>query len=356
MQRILSGIRPTGGLHLGNYLGSIQQWVTLSQEPNTQCFFAIVDYHALLSFRETPLDKASLDLLAWLLAAGLNPNQVTLFLQSAVSAHTELAWIFNALISVPELGRMTQYKDLVAQGTEQPNAALFTYPILQAADILLYKATCVPVGEDQVQHIELARTIARRCNKVTHTELFAEPRPRLTDAFRIMSLHDPEKKMSKSLPQGAVLLEEDAASIRAKVARAVTDTGAPEGPFPDHIMTQERFSLEERVLLYQHMSPGVHNLFLLLQHTSPDTDLLDRLLHNFRNKTLQYRDLKEAVADSLITFLTPLQEKYREYRQNERELLSVLEAGSEQAQTVAAATLDEVKAAFHLLDLKKHDR
>lgn len=351
MQRILSGIRPTGGIHLGNYLGSLQQWVELSQEPNTDCFFAVVDYHALLSFRETPLEESSLDLIAWELAAGLDPQKVTLFLQSGVSAHTELAWIFNALITVPELGRMTQYKDLLAQGTEQPNAALFTYPVLQAADILLYQADTVPVGEDQVQHVELTRTIARRFNQVTKTELFKEPKARLTTSARIMSLHDPEKKMSKSLPQGALLLEDDEATLRTKISRAVTDTGPMDAPFPDEVMTQEPFTMAERALLFEHMTPGVRNLFLILQGTGANETLTDTLLHNYRNRTMQYKDLKQAVADAVIAFLLPLQEKYREHRANEALLKTTLQEGTEKAQAVANNTLKQAKAAFHLLDL-----
>lgn len=352
MQRILSGIRPTGGIHLGNYLGALKQWVDLSAEPNSNCFFAIVDYHALLSFRDTPLNQSSLDLLAWELAAGLDPTKVTLFLQSAVSAHTELNWIFNALVTVPELGRMTQYKDLVTQGTEQPNAALFTYPILQAADILLYKADIVPVGEDQVQHIELSRTIAKRFNSVTKTTVFKEPKARLTDAARIMSLHDPSKKMSKSLPQGALLLEDDEATLRAKIARAVTDTGPSdwEPIDSDLIGHNDALTPEQQVLLFQHMSPGVRNLFTILKETSTDTHQLDILLHNYKAQSLQYKDLKAAVADAVVNFIMPLQEKYKALRSNEAALKQILADGNTKAKLVANATLKEAKSAFNLLD------
>ncbi len=350
MQRILSGIRPTGDLHIGNYLGSLKQWGELAQEPNTDCFFVIVDYHALLSFRQTPLDQASLDLLAWELAAGLDPHKVTLFLQSAVSAHTELSWIFNAFVTVPELGRMTQYKDLLAQGSEQPTSALFTYPVLQAADILLYKADLVPVGEDQVQHIELTRTIARRFNSQTGSEFFPAPKPRLTETSLILSLHDPAKKMSKSLPQGALRLEDDEATLRAKIARAVTDTGPTSEPLPESVQDHhETFSSEQRALLFQHMGDGVRNLFILLQATSQNADLIDTLLHNYRNQALHYKDLKEVVAESLSAFLLPLQARYKEIRSDENQLRALLAEGNAKATRVADQTLREAKQLLHIL-------
>lgn len=350
MQRILSGIRPTGGIQLGNYLGSLKQWVDLSNDSQNDCYFMVADYHALLSFRETPLQTASLDLLAWQLASGLKPDRVTLFVQSQIPAHTELAWMCNALVTVPELGRMTQYKDLVNQGTEQANVALFTYPVLQAADILLYKADFVPVGEDQVQHIELARTIARRLNQVTKTEIFKEPHARLTDSGRILSLDDPNKKMSKSLPNGALLLEDSEETLRKKISRAVTDTGTPDSPFPDEVMTQEKFEPGARALLFSLMSPGVRNLFLILQDTSGDDMLVDTFLHNFRNQTLRYSELKAAVADSVVNFILPLQTKFKEFRQDENNLRSIFAQGREKALVVANQTLKETKSAFKLLE------
>jgi tryptophanyl-tRNA synthetase len=347
--RILSGIRPTGGIHIGNYLGSLKQWIELSQESNTDCFFMIADYHALLSFRETPLEQASFDLLAWELASGLDSSKVTLFLQSQVPAHTELAWIFNTLVTVPELGRMTQYKDLVHHGLEKPNAALFTYPVLQAADILLYKATLVPVGEDQLQHIELTRTIAKRFNMITKTETFPEPKARLTESSLIASLHDPGKKMAKSLPQGALLLEDDETTLRSKIMRAVTDAGPEKAPFPDEVMTQEAFSPEQKALLFEHMTPGVRNLFLLLQEVGGDAFMVDSFLHNYRNQTLKYSELKSSVADAVVAFILPLQAKYRTIRSDETTLKAILNEGDAKANTVANATLGEAKQAFKLV-------
>jgi tryptophanyl-tRNA synthetase len=349
MQRILSGIRPTGGIHIGNYLGALKQWVELSHESKTQCFFMIADYHALLSFRETPLHTASLDLLAWQMASGLNPHKVTLFIQSSIAAHTELAWILNAFVTVPELSRMTQYKDLIAQGTEKPSSALLTYPCLEAADILLYKADIVPIGEDQVQHMELTRTLAQRFNSLTEKEYFTLPKGRLTFSKRILSLHDPSKKMSKSLPQGALLLEDDEATLRSKISKAVTDSGPQLAPFPDEVMTQNKFSIEQRVVLYEHMTPGTKNLFMLLQDLCDDDDLIDTFLHNYRNQTLQYKDLKAAVADAVVEFVIPLQEKYKTIRENEAELKTILHEGNAKANAVASETLNEVKELLKIL-------
>lgn len=349
MQRILSGIRPTGGLHIGNYLGSVKQWVELANEPDSECFFAIVDYHALLSFRDTPLNTASLDLLAWLLASGLDPQKVTLFLQSGVSAHTELAWIFNAFITVPELGRMTQYKDLVQQGTEQPSSALFTYPILQAADILVYKASVVPVGEDQVQHVELTRTIAERINRQAGSDFFTPPKARLTSTARVMSLNDPTKKMSKSLPLGAILLLDEPDVIRQKIMRAVTDSGET-GAIVDTSLANLSLNTDDRDRLIKSMTPGLRNLFTLLEVTAgPETT--DQFLRKYAHKTLHYKELKETLAESTVRYLAPLQEKYKAIRSDEVKLKHILSDGTHRAQTVANQTLNEVKNLFNILEL-----
>ena len=341
-------MRPTGGIHLGNYLGYLQQAVDLSTEQDTECFFMIADYHALLSFRETPLGRGSLDTLAWEIAAGIDPTRATLFLQSHISAHTELAWIFNSMVSVSELNRMTQFKDLVSRGLEQPNAALLTYPVLQAADVLLYKATSVPVGKDQVQHLELTRQLARRFNKITGIDVFPEPQPRLTETAQILDLQEPTKKMSKSTPQGALLLEDDEATLRQKISRAVTDTGSTHAIAINELPSDEAITQDEVSILLEQMSPGVRNLFILLRQTASDTTSAAALLENYRSGTLQYRDLKAATADSVIQFITPLQEKYRHIRSDETMLNSVLEGGKAKANQVATQTLMEVKEALKL--------
>lgn len=347
MQRILSGIRPTGEPHIGNYLGALSQWVELAGEPNSEGFFMIADYHALISWRQAPLDTASLNLLAWLLVSGLDPAKVTIFVQSAIAAHTEFSWMLSGLATVAELTRMTQYKDLVRQGLEQPTAALLTYPLLQAADILLYQTDLVPVGEDQVQHIELTRTMAERVNRRAGREIVRLPKPRLTATARVMSLDEPTKKMAKSRPSGAILLLDEPDIIRHKIMRAVTDSEAV-GSFP----AQADTTLVEvnRARLFEAMTPGVRNLFMLLDATaSPDTAAT--LLGRLAQKTLLYQELKEAVAEATIAFVSPLQARYHQIRPDEKKLRAILAEGTNRACAVAQKTLGEVKKLFRLIQL-----
>src|SRR5438067_2437250 len=208
--RVFSGIQPTGAIHVGNYVGAVRNWVRLQELHES--FFCIVDYHAIAA----PYDAAELparifDAALDILAAGVNPERCTFFVQSHVPEHTELCWVFNSLASMGQLERMTQFKEKSEQFRENNNAGLFTYHVLQAADILLYKAAIVPVGEDQVQHLELTREIARRFNN-HFGDSFPEPQPALTKAARIMALNEPTKKMSKSLAGSFVSLSDDAAA------------------------------------------------------------------------------------------------------------------------------------------------
>src|ERR1700674_2450160 len=221
MSRIFSGIQPSGSLHIGNYLGAVKNWVDLQHK--YESFFCIVDYHAITQpYEPADLRARTLDMALSLLAAGLDPTKCTLFVQSMVPEHTELAWIFNTLTPLGELERQTQFKDK-AQRQESVPAGLLNYPVLQAADILLYRATVVPVGEDQVQHLELSREIARRWNArfAGGTPFFPEPKPLLTPTRRIMGL-DGQSKMSKSMGNTIGLLEEPE-EIWAKLRPAVTD-------------------------------------------------------------------------------------------------------------------------------------
>ncbi len=359
MERVLSGIRPTGVIHVGNYLGAIRQWVALSHEPRTECYFMIADYHALLSHRDTPLGPGALDLVAWELAAGLDPNKdrVTLFVQSKVPAHAELAWILNTLVSVSELSRMTQYKDLLAQDSEKPTAALLTYPVLQAADILLYKADVVPVGEDQVQHVELTRLLARRLNQLVGRTIFPQPQARLTESSRVMSLDDPSKKMAKSSPAGALLMTDDATILRAKIDRAITDSGpdASSAPAPWAYATPH-VTPELKAHLFVLMSPGTRNLFTLLDALDPNSAAGQRLLLQYRDQTIQYHQLKEAVADAVVEFVAPLQSRFREIRADESVLRDILRAGTAAASRVASQTLREVKQGLKLFSFADDDQ
>ena len=226
--RIFSGIQPTGVLHLGNYFGAIKQWVEL-QEGN-ECFYCIVDYHALTNEGSRPdeLRRAKESLALDLLACGIDPEKSVLFVQSDVPEHTELCWILGCVTSYGDLTRMTQFKQK-AKEQEFVNAGLFYYPVLQAADILLYLADHVPVGEDQLQHLELSRRIARRFN-YRFGDFFPEPQPILSKGARIMSLTDPSRKMSKSYgPEHYIGLMEDEESIYRKIRSAVTDVGLTPG-------------------------------------------------------------------------------------------------------------------------------
>src|SRR3989339_646529 len=224
MEKIFSGIQPTGQLHLGNYLGAIKNWVDLQKK--YACVYCIVDYHAMtIPYDPAVMPKNIINAAADLLATGVDPKKSILFVQSQVPEHTELAWILNTITPISELKRMTQFKEKSQRFQDNINLGLFAYPVLQAADILLYQTELVPVGEDQIQHVELARDIARKFNK-KFGATFPEPRTLLTKTPRIMSLKDPTKKMSKSLGEDHYLaLADKPEIIKDKIKRAVTDIG-----------------------------------------------------------------------------------------------------------------------------------
>ncbi len=317
--RIFSGIQPTGELHIGNYFGAIRRWVEL-QEGN-DCIYCIVDYHALTNEDTVPdeLRRARRELALNLLACGIDPERSVLYVQSDVPEHTELCWILGCVAAYGDLTRMTQFKEKSAK-QEFVNCGLFYYPVLQAADILLYKADHVPVGEDQVQHLEEARRIARRFN-FRFGETFPEPEPILGEGARIMSLADPERKMSKSAgPEHYIGLMEPEESIRRKVRTAVTDVGLTPG---------------------QAMSPGVANLFLLLGLVAPP-DVVDGFRAAHAAGNLLYRDLKETLFRYLMEALRPIRERRRDLEAR-GEVDEVLAAGAERARRVARETMREVR-------------
>ena len=285
--RVFSGIQPTGAIHIGNYVGAIRNWVRWQEQ--AESYFCIVDYHAITAPydpKEMPVKvyDAALDILA----AGVDPEKCVFFVQSYVPEHTELAWIFNSLASMGALERMTQYKEKSEQFKDSNNAGLFTYPVLQAADILLYKAGVVPVGEDQLQHLELSREVARRFNN-HFGDTFPEPKAELPPAARIMALNEPTRKMSKSLPGSFISLSESDAEMRKKVMRAVTDTGPAEGE----------------------MSPGVKNLFTLLQAFAAK-ETVEHFKAQYDKGTLRYGELKPAVAEAIVAELGPIRERRAE--------------------------------------------
>jgi tryptophanyl-tRNA synthetase len=318
MKRVFSGIQPTGTLHIGNYFGAIRNWVAFQEDHD--CIYCIVDYHAItVEVDPKVLRSSSLNMALDLLACGIDPERSILFVQSAVPEHTELAWIFGCVTSYGDLTRMTQFKDKSA-GRKFVSAGLFNYPVLQAADILLYRAEEVPVGEDQVQHLELSRRIARRFNS-RFGEFFPEPAPLLPRrGARIMSLADPEKKMSKSAGEAHYVgVMEDEASIRKKIRSAVTDIG-PRG---------------------KEMSPGVANLFEILE-LAADPETAAALRKEYDAGTLMYSHLKDVVFESLMRVLRPIQERRAELAAA-GEVEEILAAGAERARRIARENMRQVR-------------
>lgn len=322
---ILSGIQPSGTLHIGNYLGALKNWVALQEHNET--YYCIVDEHAItVPYEPKDLQDRVLDAAAMYIAAGLDPARSTIFVQSHVPAHTELAWLLSTLTPYGELTRMTQFKDKAKKQAAGTSVALFTYPMLMAADILLYQATSVPVGDDQVQHLELTRTIAERFNK-RFGDILTVPQAYVSaTTARIMSLTDPTKKMSKSdEPKTYVALNDDAATIRKKIMSAVTET--------------------EPIFSFEKSGPAVKNLLAMYQAITAEAT--EKIEAQFENKG--YKEFKEALAETIIAHVAPLQEKYRAIRANDDELRIILGRGNHQAAQVASQTLARVKEAMGLL-------
>ncbi|MEX0649960.1 MAG: tryptophan--tRNA ligase [Candidatus Andersenbacteria bacterium] len=324
-QKILSGVQPSGVLHLGNYLGAIKQWVDL-QEGNT-AYYCIVDEHAItVPYDPKTLPDRVLDTAAMYLAAGLDPNQSVIFVQSHVPAHTELAWLLSTTTPFGEMNRMTQFKEKKAKQKEQSTLGLFSYPVLMAADILLYQANIVPVGEDQTQHVELTRDIAKRFNS-TFGEVFTIPKAYIPEGVaRIMSLTDPKKKMSKSdSDKSYIALTDEPDVIRKKIASAVTDT--------------------KPIFSFEKSGSAVKNLLTIYRAFSDSST--EDIEANFANKG--YKEFKEELADVIISALTPIQERYKEIRVDEAEMRVALGRGAHQAQSVANQTLHRVKEKMGLM-------
>jgi tryptophanyl-tRNA synthetase len=328
MKRIFSGAQPTGNFHIGNYLGALRNWVELQHE--YESLFCIVNLHAIT----LPQDPKSLaaktrDLARIYLAAGIDPQTSLIFIQSDVPEHAELSWILNCMARLPELERMTQFKEKAAKQREGVGAGILMYPVLMAADILLYQTDLVPVGHDQKQHLELTRDIAERFNR-DYGETFRVPDPFIPKVgAKIQSLSDPLKKMSKSDENaaGSIFLLDDADTVQRKFKRAVTDSG-----------TEIRFD-EKR--------PAITNLLTIYQIlTGKDAREVES---HFEGKG--YAQLKSELAETTIEFLRPLQERARGY--TDEELERTLNDGRERAQLIARATLDEVKARLGLVGARR---
>ena len=326
---IFSGAQPSGKMTLGNYLGAIQNWTKLQDEYN--CFYSVVDLHAITVPQEAKdLRANTMQLLAQYLACGLDPEKNTIFIQSHVSAHTELMWILNTMTYMGELSRMTQFKDKSQKSEANLNAGLFTYPVLMAADILLYQTDLVPVGEDQKQHLELARDLAARFNN-RYSETFKIPEPYIPkEVGRVMSLQEPTKKMSKSdsNENAFILLADDADTIKRKIKRSVTDSLG--------------------IVNYTDEQPGIKNLLDI--YSQLDNKSIEELVAMYEGKG--YGIFKEDVAEVVAETLRPIREKYNDLLNNKDYLENVYAAGADKAERQARKTLRKVYKKVGLIERK----
>lgn len=321
---LFSGIQPSGDLMIGNYIGSIKNWVKLQDD--YQCLFSLVNMHAITVEQDPKaLAKRSLDFVALYLASGIDPNKSTVFIQSHVPEHAELAWILNCATYMGELNRMTQFKDKSQKHEHNINAGLFNYPVLMAADILLYQTELVPVGADQKQHLELTRDLAHRYNNRFEREIFKVPEPFIAPATaggRIMSLQDPLSKMSKSddNKNNFIALLDDPKTILKKCKKAVTDSG-------DTI----EYDVENK--------PGVSNLLTIYSVISGQS--IEQVVQHFEGK--MYGHLKVELGELIVDYLAPIQQRFHQIREDESYLQGVLKDGAERAREQAQKTLRDVQ-------------
>ncbi len=324
---LVSGIQPTGRLHIGNYLGALKNFVELQNSGKYKCYFFIADLHALT---ENPTaDELAVNikmLAADFLAAGLDPStslragpkKSVIFQQSQIPAHSELAWIFDTIASLSELERMTQFKDKSNAQRHNINAGLLTYPALMAADIVLYDAKVVPVGHDQLQHLELTRTLARKFNN-KFGKTFVEPKALITKTPRVMSLDNPHKKMSKSSPAGCLFTDDSPEEIKSKISRAVTDSGSE--------------------VKHGAHKPGVSNLLEIYSGLSGES--IAKLEKKFRGHG--YGEFKKSLAEVVSSHFADFRKKKKELKANSSKLKAVLASGSKKAAEVANKKIAEVK-------------
>jgi len=318
-KRIFSGIQPSGNLHIGNYLGAIKNWVKLQDEYDS--IFCVVDLHAITVPQDPEeLKKRTIEVAKAYLAAGIDPKKSSIFIQSHVQEHAELAWILNTIAKMPELDKMTQFKDKTQSGGRESSAVgLYDYPILMAADILLYDTEKVPVGEDQVQHVELTRTLAKRFNS-KFGETFVIPEPFVTkEGMRIMGLDDPSKKMSKSAASeyNWIALTDDAETIKKKIKKAVTDSGSE--------------------IKYEDSKPALKNLINIYAGFSDKTPKEIETMYVGKG----YGDFKNDLAEVIIGALKPIQEKMKSL--SDEEVLQILREGADKVRPLAQKKMEEVK-------------
>ncbi|HVO28658.1 MAG TPA: tryptophan--tRNA ligase [Candidatus Paceibacterota bacterium] len=317
---LFSGIQPTGRLHIGNYLGALKNFVELQNSGKYDCYFCIVDLHSLTGdFNPKEKSAQILDLAADFLAAGLDPKRSVIFQQSQVPAHSELTWILNTITPMGELERMTQFKDKSGRQRENVNVGLFDYPVLMATDILLYGTRIVPVGDDQLQHLELTRTLARKFN-TRFGQTFTEPKALLTKTPRVMSLKDPTKKMSKSVPEGCLFLDDGPDDIGSKIARAVTDSGSEIEYDPER-------------------KPGLSNLleiYAAFGGYGPE-----EAAGRFAGKN--YSDFKRTLAELIADHFAGFRAAKKALLAKPATLVKTLDAGSKEASKIAEAKMTEIK-------------
>lgn len=323
--RIFSGIQPTGSLHIGSYLGAIKQWAKLQEKE--ECFFMIADLHALTTYRDPKIfQKETLESVLELLAAGIDPEKSIIFIQSHVKEHSELAWLLNTVTPVAELQRMTQYKTKMKQFRQNINAGLLNYPVLQAADILLYQIDAVPVGKDQTQHLELTKTIARKFNQ-KFGQTFKEPRALIAESGnKIMALNDPKKKMSKSLPETCLYLFDEPEAIEKKIKTAVTDPG-------------------RKIKYDPAKKPGISNLLTIFSLFSEKP--IKELELNFKKSG--YEEFKKSLSEELIKDLEPFRRKKKELAMRQTYIKEILNQGAKRAQITAQSTMTEVRKKMGLI-------
>ncbi len=316
-ETILSGVQATGRMHIGNYLGALKQFVDIQNEGKLECYFFVADLHALTVPRDPEkLRQDTLEVVAEYIAAGLDPKKSVIFIQNHVLEHAELAWIFNCITPVGELEKMTQYKDKGRSQKDSVNAGLLTYPTLMAADILLYKPNFVPVGEDQVQHLELARIIARKFNR-QFGETFPEPKPYERKPLRIMSLKNPDKKMSKT-GDDPLYLDDTPEIIEAKLKKAITT------------------------------ETGAKNLIETLSYFA-DKSVVDKFTAEQKSGEIRYSELKSVLATTISDHFAEFRKRKKELLSDKSELSKILNDGAARAREIAVPTITEVKQKIGLL-------
>ncbi len=368
-QTIFSAIQPSGELHIGNYLGALKNFTELQNKYN--CFFFIADYHSITGDYDPKEKPAQIfDLALDFLAAGLDPEKCTLAVQSQIPGHTELAWIFNTVTPISELQRMTQFKDKANHQNKNINIGLFDYPVLQAADILIYKACLVPVGQDQVQHVELTRKIARFFNN-KFGKTFPEPKDIITETPKIMSLADPTKKMSKSHGAKSYIgINDEPEMIKKKMRKAVTVSNLKElfdkkiisfglDGLEKSLQEEQKKRLKESNAIFlsidnsaskedQFNAYGVVNLYDLLRNFGTK-EHKKYFFNKFKDQNIKFSELKDTLAEDISNYFAPFRKKRKELENNPEYVKKVLEEGAEKARVIARETMKEVKEKVGLI-------